>query len=324
MKQQQITLTHQILRSRKTPISKAHLLQRLECSESTLKRIFKALRNDYNAPLAYQADPSGYLYTNDRFELNLPGLWTSPETLLALVSMQKLLEQMRLDLLDEHLQSLKQEIEQHLKRKKIKADHIHRIRILPITARITNKTDFQIIASALLQRQTLQITYHARGDNQLSQRIISPQRLAHYKDNWYLDAWCHNKQALRIFALDRIQTLATDQTPCIEIEDVVLNAQLASSYGIFSGQAQHNAILIFSAQRARWVADETWHPKQQSKWLADGRYQLQIPYADERELLMDIMRQLPEVQVVSPPELKQKLEQILNQALQQHKKDENH
>ena len=73
---------------------------------------------------------------------------------------------------------------------------------------------------------------------------------------------------------------------------------------------------------ARWVAAEVWHPKQQASWLADGRYQLHIPYADARELLMDIQRHLPEVEIHSPPELKQALLQHLQQAMQQHEKIE--
>ncbi len=323
MKQEQIMLTHQILKSRKGIVAKEYLLERLECSESTLKRIFSTLRNEYNAPLQYQSDQRGYRYTQERFELNLPGLWSSTETILALVSIQKLLEQMQLDVVDEHLHSLKQDIEQFLKRKKIQTNHIDRIRILPITARISNAKHFQQVASTLLQRQTLKITYHARGDNQVSTRIISPQRLAHYKDNWYLDAWCHLRNQLRTFALDRIQSIENDTEDCKEVAEETLDQYLASGYGIFAGEAKQMATLLFSANRARWVADETWHPKQQSAWLADGCYQLQIPYADERELLMDIMRHLPEVEIVAPVALKQKLAQILKKSLQQHKKDEN-
>lgn len=34
---------------------------------------------------------------------------------------------------------------------------------------------------------------------------ISPQRLVHYRDNWYLDAWCHLRNDLRRFSVDAIQ-----------------------------------------------------------------------------------------------------------------------
>jgi len=40
----------------------------------------------------------------------------------------------------------------------------------------------------------------------LKQFIIN--MLTHYRDNWYLDAWCHAKKALRTFSLDNIQKTA--------------------------------------------------------------------------------------------------------------------
>ena len=59
-------------------------------------------------------------------------------------------------------------------------------------------------------------------------------------------------------------------------------------------------MLRFTPKRARWVADEHWHPQQQGRFLEDGRYELRIPYADPRELVMDILRHGADVEVVSP------------------------
>jgi hypothetical protein len=56
-----------------------------------------------------------------------------------------------------------------------------------------------------------------------------------------------------------------------------LDAHFAASYGIFAGAASQTAVLRFTAERARWVADEQWHPQQQGGFLADGRFELRIP-----------------------------------------------
>jgi predicted DNA-binding transcriptional regulator YafY len=57
---------------------------------------------------------------------------------------------------------------------------------------------FQIVVGALLQRNKLFINYHGRGNDESSQREISPRRVTNYRDNRYLDAWCHSRNALRI------------------------------------------------------------------------------------------------------------------------------
>jgi predicted DNA-binding transcriptional regulator YafY len=132
---------------------------------------------------------------------------------------------------------------------------------------------------------------------------VSPQRLTHYRDNWYLDAWCHAANALRTFAVDRIRRAEPQAAPARQIEQSVLDDELATAYGIFAGPAPNTAVLDFTPRRARWVADEIWHPDQRGSWLANGRYRLEIPYGDDRELIGDILRHGPEVRVVGPDSL---------------------
>lgn len=309
---------HAYFKARRFASRKSDILKHLQCSESTLKRTLKALREEHGAPLVYERQNDGYRYCDDKFELDTPGFWLNPHTLLALLGMQKLLVQLRLDFLNQPLSLLGKQIEQCLRKHHFNPQHLDRIRILPINARIHDPNQFQQITAAVLQRQCLTITYYARGKDETTRRTVSPQRLAHYKDNWYLDAWCHLRQEMRMFALDGLREVVPDNSPCIDIDQPTLDALLASGYGIFAGNAQHTAVLRFSARRARWVATEQWHPQQIATWLDDGRYQLHIPYADARELLMDIQRHLPEVEIVAPPALKQALFAHLQQAMAIH------
>ena len=74
----------------------------------------------------------------------------------------------------------------------------------------------------------------------------------------------------------------------------------------------------FSAERARWVAAETWHPAQRGVFEDDGRYVLALPYADPRELVMDILRHVPEVEVLGPLELREVVREKLMAGLAGH------
>ena len=95
----------------------------------------------------------------------------------------------------------------------------------------------------------------------------------------------------------------------IDLPDAELDGHYASAYGIFGGKADKVAVLRFSAERARWVADENWHPEQEGKHLQDGRYELRIPYRDARELVMDVMRHGAHVEVVEPAGLREDSEE---------------
>src|SRR5262249_36150642 len=126
------------------------------------------------------------------------------------------------------------------------------------------------------------------------------------------------RQALRSFSIDRIRAPvqlsdATDNRP-----DAELNEHFASAYGIFAGKANKMAILRFSRERARWVADERWHPQQSGQFLTDGRYELKIPYRDSRELVMDVLRHGAEVEVVSPETLRIEVFKSISNALEKY------
>src|SRR6185312_11797153 len=118
---------------------------------------------------------------------------------------------------------------------------------------------------------------------------------------------------------DRVRRAKVLEDVALDLPDADLDGHYASAYGIFGGKADKVAVLRFTAERARWVADENWHPAQQGKYLADGSYELSIPYRDARELVMDIMRHGRNVEVVSPSELREQLQSELEQALARYR-----
>src|SRR3546814_14159818 len=73
-----------------------------------------------------------------------------------------------------------------------------------------------------------------------------------------------------------------------DVDDAQLDQHLAGSYGLFSGPPKGVAPIVFSAKPARWVADEHWHSQQQGRYLADGRYELKVPYTAPRALPIDV------------------------------------
>lgn len=133
----------------------------------------------------------------------------------------------------------------------------------------------------------------------------------HYRENWMLDAWCHTRNALRSFALEAVADVRVVDEPAQEVSQDEMQEHFRSGYGIFAGQAAHRARLKFTPERAQWVSKETWHHDQSSELLEDGSYILEIPYSNDQELLMDLLRHSPEVEILEPPELRQRLHAAL-------------
>jgi len=143
------------------------------------------------------------------------------------------------------------------------------------------------------------------------QRDVSPQQLVHYRDNWYLDAWCHKRDGLRSFGIDAIESCAVLDLACLEVPADEIKAELGMGYGIFGGQPVATARLKFTPERARWVSREQWHPDQRGWHEPDGSYVLEVPYSDDRELVGDILRSGDGVVVLAPEALRGRVQKML-------------
>jgi len=311
---------HAVLASRRTAISLEDLMARLECSKATLYRAINVLKDTLQAPVEFDAQVGGFRYADAKgaSAFELPGLWFTPAELQALAVMQRLLKDLGGGLLTEHLGPLAKRLEELTHHRRLHlGEAATRLRFPAIASRAAGPA-FQTAAAATLQRKKLWIEYHARGTDERSDRTVSPQRITHYRDSWYLDARDDGKAELRCFAIDRILRATLLNERAIDVPDSELDAHYASAYGIFGGQADEIAVLRFTKERARWVADEVWHPEQQGKHLEDGSYELKIPYRDPRELVMDILRHGSHVQVIEPQSLVDEVKDQLSRTLSRY------
>lgn len=317
---ERIHMIDQMLAGRKF-VRFSELQDRLEVSRATLNRDLAFMRDRLNAPIVFDRELNGYRFEQDSKTQNnqyeLPGLWFSAEEIYALLTMQHLLSNLDTGgLLGPHIQPLLSRLTAIIGSNESNMSEVtKRIKIETLGARQFHLTYFQTIGSALLSRKCLLIEYHARGTNEKSEREVSPQRLVYYRSNWYLDAWCHMRNDLRHFSLDAINHAEILEKKSDDVSDVRLDKVLGSGYGIFSGDDIHWATLHFSSERARWISVENWHPNQKGRFLPDGGYELKIPYNNDRELIMDILRNGSDVKVVEPKELQEKIKKEISRML---------
>jgi predicted DNA-binding transcriptional regulator YafY len=301
----------------------ATMMERLEVSRATLKRDLEYLRNRLHAPIEYDREAGGYRLaesaaSNERYEL--PGMWFSPAEIHALLTLQHLVANLRTgSLIGPHLDAMTQRLQSALGRGADDVEEVRRrVKVLGIASRDVRLEHFELVGSALLKRRRLHILYFARGRGEAGERSVSPQRLVHYRDNWYLDAYCHLRNDLRSFALDAIRRADMLDERTLDVPDDELDARLGSGYGIFSGTGVTWASLKFTPERARWVAAEQWHPNQRSRIEPDGSYVLELPYSDARELVMDILRQGADVEVLSPDALRDEVKRTAAKILSRY------
>jgi predicted DNA-binding transcriptional regulator YafY len=298
-------------------VSFGKLEEALGVSRATLKRDLLYMRDRFNAPIEYDREANGYRFGKPRNgpRYELPGLWFSATEGYALLATLKLLGDLQPGLLEGQLTSLVERLRSVVGR----GDHSwaeveKRVRIFQPERRVGDSAHFGTVAAGTLQRRRVWIRHFNRAEGAVTEREVSPQRLILYRDNWYLDTYCHLRHGLRSFAVDAIQDAELRDTVSKEVSAAQLDEYLSGGYGIFAGRELAWATLKFSPKAARWVASQSWHPKQRSRTDVDGSYVLEIPYADDRELLMEILKYGVDIEVVAPEALRGKVLAVLKEA----------
>ena len=307
----------QIIEARRV-VPFATMMGELEVSRATLKRDIAKLRDEFNAPIEFDREAGGYRFGQPgggpKFEL--PGLWFSPEEILALMSMYRMLEDTdESGLLGRHIRPLMTRLNQLMDAADGSANEIlKRVKLISVQRRRVEPKLFETIGAALVRRLRLVIHYYGRTKDRYTDREVSPLRLVNYKGNWYLDAWCHQSDGIRMFSLDSIASAKLSEQRAKEVSLKTVDEELGGGYGIYRGKDLQWATLVFNQEAAKWVRSEVWHEKQQGRDLADGTFELRVPYANAVELEMDILRHGENVEVVAPALLKQRIARRLGAA----------
>ncbi|HYY60434.1 MAG TPA: YafY family protein [Burkholderiales bacterium] len=310
----------QLLKERRV-VSFAMFKSELGMSPASVKRDLAYMRDRFNAPIDYDREANGYRFGEPREGpvYQLPGLWFNASEVLALLTTLRMLGDLQPGMLDGQIAPLRERLRKILGSGDHSWEEVEkRVRIFQPERRAGDPKHFGIAATAVLRRSQLWIRHYNRKKDEETERDISPQRLVHYRDNWYLDAWCHLRNDLRSFAVDAIREARLLDERAKEIADAELDAHLGAGYGIFAGKEVQWATLRFTPQAARWVAAQSWHPQQRSKTENDGSYVLELPFSQAPELVMEILKYGADVEVLEPPSLRERVAAALREGAKRY------
>ena len=170
-------------------VTTEQFISELQVSASTLKRDLTFLRDRLNAPVKFDYELGGYCFekvqnVGPRYEM--PGLWFNDSELHAILTMQKLLSELQPGLLSPYLEPLQTKLQTILCSMKDSPEEIsNRILILAPNKRELPLENFEVVATAAVRRRRLKIVHFNRGTRTKTERIVSPQQLVYYRDNWY-------------------------------------------------------------------------------------------------------------------------------------------
>lgn len=175
------------LLSGRRAMSAEQIMAKLEISRATFKRDLAKLRDQLHVPIEFDRDRGGYYLGGGHTDSELPGMWFNQQEILALVTMQHLLSQLEPGLLGPKLKPLQERLGQLMEKHGLNSQDVaKRVRIVHAGKRLVAPQSFEAVATATMARKRLKINHMNRQTGKTLEREISPQRLVHYRDNWYV------------------------------------------------------------------------------------------------------------------------------------------
>jgi predicted DNA-binding transcriptional regulator YafY len=292
-----------LLRARQG-LKASDLARECEVSERTVYRDIIAL-SSANIPIYFD---NGYRLLTDAF---LPPLNFSLEDYLVLklsLSSSMLMENSPLR---KHAKAVLAKIEANLN-PRLKEDAEKIEEPLQITIKSTYdfsklSLKFKLIEQSLLNKKSLKIEYESLEAG-LTTRQVDPYSLIFRRHAWYLVGFCHLRNEIRIFRLNRIKKI-TLLDKSFEIKpDFSLSTFFKDSWEIYQGQPVVVKIR-FKGTGAKIVESGQHHPSEKISKLKDGSLIYEVKVNGIEEIARWILGFGENAEVIEPKELRERVKQ---------------
>jgi len=165
---------------------------------------------------------------------------------------------------------------------------------------------FAAIQGALLERRRLRLRYYSMSRDEVTDRRVDPYHLTLHGGGFYLVGYCHLRQAIRIFAMERIRECAVLAARFDTPEKFDVDKYLEGAWGIIRGDVV-TVKVAFARPLARYIRDRLWHPTQKFRELDGGLLEMTLRVADTLEVRRWILGFGPEAEVLEPAALRDAL-----------------
>lgn len=287
-------------------------------SRRTVARDLDFLRDEERVPLAYDEARHGFRLTDESY--TLPPISISRREAFSFGLARKLLAHyegtpLHLDMrsvLDKIAESLEGDIT-------IEPDWFsEHIGVLPEDRVRIDPEVWAQLAGFVESRKAIQAEYQTFA-GRMSEYELHPYHLLAYHGNWYVLARHVAKDRVATFAVSRFQRIeATGQT-FARPADFSPEAYARQSFGIAGGEEPIVVRLLFEAKLAVYITERQWHRSQEFGTRPDGCVEMRMETTGRKELVRWILSWMPDVKVLSPKSLRERITEKLRDGLQAQK-----
>jgi predicted DNA-binding transcriptional regulator YafY len=291
------------VRQKKYP-NTTSIAKEFEVSVKTAQRDIEFMRDRLNCPLQYDSSLKGYFYADETF--SLPLIYLSSGELLSLMVAKKLLEDMSGSCMADEISSVLDKITSIIRKHSSgtsKMDEVLSFHLIEYSP--TPEEIFRTILEACIKKKALSFNYRSPARDEMTERRVDPYHLFNYMGTWHLIGYCHMRNDIRTFKINRIKTPQVLRDSFAVRRNFSFRDYFLSSFGLYKGEEPVEVKIRFTPETSKWVSDHVWHKDQKTSILEDGSLEVSFPVAQFAEIAREILKHGSGVEVIDPESLRQ-------------------
>jgi len=176
----------------------------------------------------------------------------------------------------------------------------------------------QPLSEAIDEKRSVDLLYSALYSGETTERRVDPYGLVFYEGAWVLIGYCHLRNCVRHFSLDRIKQQKVTNFYFKLPDDFDLKEHVAASWGVYDEDEVQITVRFSSAVAEYITRKEKWHPSETRNILRNGDIELTFTVAVVEEVKRWIYSWLPNVKVIKPAWLKKQIKAELAESSKAH------
>jgi predicted DNA-binding transcriptional regulator YafY len=176
---------------------------------------------------------------------------------------------------------------------------------------------FKRLNEAIRQQQNLAMEYYSFASGELKNRIIDPYQIVYRDGFWYLVAYCHLREEIRLFRVDRIRKLDFTDGHFTKSEAFDLESYLGSAWQMERG-AEYTFSVRFWGAAARYLRETRFHPSQRILETSDGSLLFTAKACGLKSVTRWVLQFGGEAEVLEPVELRETVKNELLGAIKNY------
>lgn len=188
----------------------------------------------------------------------------------------------------------------------------------PITDYSLNPRKFGEIERSISERRILHIKYFSLRTGMETERNVDPYALVFRRHAWYLIGYCHLRENIRTFRVERIKDAYNIDEPFERPDDFDIATYLEDAWELYKGGETIDAKILFDKSIAPLLLEGRRHHNQKIEVKVDGSLIYTVRVRGVEEIGRWILSFGRKAEVLSPPALRSYVARELRSAVSKY------